>query len=98
MITIGLFVYVLLTPLIKGVEPDVSAPIVPRFRCSSFAHYIVPIVAAVGLAIAGDTGADGVHGDRLVSACVHARAVDAARIWKRIGGRYVLINSSAKLC
>jgi len=43
-------------------------------------------VATVGLAIAGDTSVDDVHGDWLAGACIHAWAVDAARVWKRIGG------------
>jgi hypothetical protein len=50
-------------------------------------HVTVPIMETVGIVVAGDTCADGVHGDRLASPCIHAWAVDAARIRKRIGGR-----------
>ncbi len=46
----------------------------------------VPIVETVGFVVAGDTCVDGVHGDGLASACIHAWAVDAARIRKRTGG------------
>ena len=60
------------------------------------AHYIVPVVATVGLAIAGDTSVDGVHGGWLAGACIHTWAVDAARVWKGTGRWYVLIDSSAK--
>ena len=60
------------------------------------AHCIVPIMATVGLAIAGDTSVDDVHGNWLADACIHAWAVDAARVWKRTSGWYVLIDSFAK--
>lgn len=85
MITIGLFIYVLLTPLIKGVEPDVRAPIIaPHVRRSC--PVTVPIVETVGFVVAGDTCADCIHGDGLASTCIHAWAVDAARIRKRTLG------------
>jgi hypothetical protein len=55
------------------------------------AHYIVPIVATVGLAMAGDTSVDDT-GSRLACTCIHAWAVDAARVWKRTGGGMCLLT------